>query len=274
MAGQTQSRPLRRTKKPITRVYARDLWQGTHGLVRKQGALLFLMALPFGMADVWLEQSVLKLYPQGIRDLRVVSIASLYVSMSIAYLASAAISTIALPHIEGANAAQLTRRGFGWRQLGSALTIAALAPLGTIAGLAVAIVPGIIVWLSWVAAAPAAAFNGEGPFEAIRHSAHLTWGSRRSLFYVFATVQIVALVLVSAIAVAMGQSVLAPFEDPKPLSRVEAIISGLVETVQIGLSAAICCVAYSKLKTAEKLRAETTGNRGPQSAGLDGPPEH
>src|SRR5664279_600271 len=267
MAGQTQSRPLRRTKKPITRVYARELWQGTHGLVRKQGALLFLMALPFGMADVWLEQSVLKLYPQGIKDLRVVSIASLYVSMSIAYLASAAISTIALPHIEAA-------RGFGWRQLGSALTIAALAPLGTIAGLAVAIVPGIIVWLSWVAAAPAAAFNEEGPFEAIRHSAHLTWGSRRSLFYVFATVQIVALVLVSAIAVAMGQSVLAPFEDTKPLSLVEAIISGLFETFQIGLSAAICCVAYSKLKTAEKLRAETTGNRGPQSAGLDGPPEH
>ena len=255
MGERTQSRQRRRTKKPIARVHARDLWRGTNGLVRKQGAKLFLMALPFGMASMWLEQAMLKSCPQGTRDLRVVSIASLYGSMVMTYLANAAISTLALPHIEAASVAQSMQSGVGLRRLGSVLTIAVLAPLGTIAGLAVAVVPGVVAWLSWVVAAPAAAFDGEGPFEAFRHSARLTWGSRRSLFYVFATVQIVTMVVVSTIAIAMGQSVLAPFEDPKPLSPLEAIISGLVETVQIGLCAAICCVAYSRLRSAEKTSA-------------------
>jgi hypothetical protein len=239
-------------RQPIARVRARDLWRGTNGLVRNQGARLFLMALPFGLASVWLDQAILKSYPQGIRDLRVVSIASLYGSMVITYLANAAIAIIALPHIDAAGVAQSTQSGLGLKRLGSVLSIAVLAPLGTISGLAVAVVPGIVAWLSWVIAAPAAAIDGEGPFEAFRHSARLTWGSRRSLFYVYAMVQIMVLVLASTMAVAMGQSVLAPFEDPKPLSPLEAIISGLVETVQIGLCAAICCVAYSKLRLAEK----------------------
>jgi hypothetical protein len=226
--------------------------------MKTRGASLTLLALPFGMASEWLEQSILNLYPGKIGDSRLAAIVSLYGSMVITYLACAAISTIALPHIEETSQGHWRVDQVRWRQFGSVLTIAAVAPIGTIAGLAAAMVPGIIVWLSWVVAAPTALWKEEGALQALRHSARLTWGSRRSLFYVFATLQFATFVVTVALTLAMGRSLQSLFDDPKPLSLLETTIAGLVETLQIALSATICCVAYAKLTAAEELDVKAT----------------
>jgi hypothetical protein len=222
------------------------------------GASLILLTLPFGMASAWLEQSILTLYPRLIGDSRLVAIVSLYGSMVITYLACAAISTVALPQLDERCKRRWEGHGVGWRQVGPVLTIAVVAPIGTIAGLAAAMVPGIIVWLSWVVATPMALWKGEGALQALRHSARLTWGSRRSLFYVFATIQFATFIVSSALTIAMGHSLLSLFDDPKPVSPLETTIAGLVETLQIAFSATICCVAYARLTVAEELDVKAT----------------
>jgi hypothetical protein len=253
MAAQRRSKNSRRARRPVAHVYARELWHGTARLLQARGASLLLLALPFGIASALLEQSILNSYPREIGDSRLAAILSLYGSMVITYLACAAISTLALPHIDETGKGRWKPYGVKWRQVGAVLTIAAVAPIGTIAGLAAAIVPGVIIWLSWVVAAPTALWKVEGPIQALRHSARLTWGSRRSLFYVFATIQFAIFVVTSAFTLAMGHSLQSLFDDPKPLSPLEMTMAGLAETVQIVLTAAVCCVAYAKLTVAEEL---------------------
>ena len=258
MVAHEHSRKPRRTRKQFAQVRARELWLGAARLMQTRGASLTLLALPFGMASAWLEQSILGLHPGEIGDSRLAAIVSLYGSMVITYLACAAISTVALPHIEETSHGRWKVDIIRWRRVGPVLTIAAVAPIGTIAGLAAAMVPGIIVWLSWVVAAPTALWKQESALQALLHSARLTWGSRRSLFYVFAMVQFATFIVTAALTFAMGHSLQSLFDDPKPLSSLETTIAGLVETLQIALSATICCVAYAKLTAAEDVHAKAT----------------
>jgi hypothetical protein len=209
------------------------------------------MALPFGMASIWLEQSLLGLSPRIIKDQRAAAILAFYGSVALAYVAYAVIAAVAMPQWVRTKQSTVRVLPFGARNLLSVLTIAFVAPLGTIAGLAAAVIPGIVVWVSWVLAAPMAATTGEGPFLAMRRSARLTWGSRRSLFYVFATVQVSVLVLSGLIAAAMGQPVWAPLDDPKPLSALESLLGGLIEALQIAVSGTACCAAYARLISSE-----------------------
>ena len=65
-------------------------------------------------------------------------------------------------------------------------------------------------------------------------------------------------IVTAALTLAMGHSLQSLFDDPKPLSPLETTIAGLVETLQIALSATICCVAYAKLTAAEELDADAT----------------
>ena len=236
------------TRGPLAEVGARELWRDTGQLFKRRGAQLVLAVLPFGVASIGFEQSILKCYPRCIADLRVVSMASFYVSVLLGYFAVAAVSTIAVPYFGAASRPPPKFVGFRWRQLGAIAAIAGLAPLCTLAGLAVAIVPGIIVWLGWVASVPAATMDGLGPLEAMRQSMRVTWGSRWSLFYVFAVIQCCALVLPLIIAMATGQSLGSVFQEPKPLSLGEALSATLMETAQIALSASICCATFVRLK--------------------------
>lgn len=252
------SRKPRRTRRPFARLRARALWREVARLIQTRGASLFLLALPFGMVSAWVEQFILNSYPREIKDSRLAAIVSLYGAMVITYLACAAISTLALPHIEQTREGRWKLHRVTWRQVGAVLTVAAVAPIGTIAGLAAAMVPGIIIWLSWVVAAPAALWKNEGALRALKYSARLTWGSRRSLFYVFATIQFATFVVSSALTLAMGHSLQSLFDDPKPLSTLETVIAGLLETLQIALTAAIVCVAYAKLTAAEELAVKAT----------------
>lgn len=196
--------------------------------MKTRGAKVTLLALPFGMASAWLERLIINSHPVERGDSRAAAFISFYGSMVITYLACTAISIIALPYVEEVRPGHSKPRRISWKQVGALLTIATVAPIGTIAGLAAAVIPGIIVWLSWVVAAPAAVWKEQGAFEALRHSARLTWGSRRALFYVFATIQITTFVLGSAITLALGHSVQSIFDDPTPLSPLETMMSGLL----------------------------------------------
>jgi hypothetical protein len=221
-------------------------------VLQASAAQVLAMALPFGVASLWLEQTMLGLSPRVIKDQRAAAILAFYGTMAIAYVAYAAIARVVLPRWARRTGCPVKVVPFNGKHLVSVLTIAVMAPLGTIAGFAAAVIPGVIVWLSWVVAAPMAATSHEGPFQAMRRSARLTWGSRRSLFYVFAMVQVSVLVLSGLGAAAMGQPVWAPLDDPKPLSALESLIGGLVETLQLAVSGALCCAAYARLQATER----------------------
>ncbi len=237
----------RSRRKPVAQVRAREFAQWAIQLVKSHGLGLFLMALPFGMGSVWLEQALLRFHPVTIRDMRVIAIVSVYGSSVIGYLANAALASFAFPRAEALVGVESSGVRFHWARLLSLGIVAALAPLGCIAGLAVAVVPGVVIWLSWVLAAPAVAISGKGPFDALRFSARLTWGSRWSLFYCFGVVQALMIGLSCAVAVASGQSAASLLQDAKPLSLSEAVVNGLLESLQVTLFGALCCVAYAKL---------------------------
>jgi hypothetical protein len=242
-------------RKPVARVRAREFAQLAVQLVKRHGLGLFLMALPFGMASVWVEQAWLRLHPVMIRDMRVVAIVSVYGSSVIGYLANAVLASFAVPRAEALLGVRSSGARFQWVRLLSLGIVAALAPLGCIAGLAVAVVPGVVIWLSWVLAAPAVAVSGKGPFDALRFSARLTWGSRWSLFYCFGFVEALMIGLSCAVAVASGQSAASLLQDAKPLSASEAVVNGLLESLQVALFGALCCVAYAKLYDAYRKMA-------------------
>jgi hypothetical protein len=251
MAPPRERRGKKRIKRNVTRVSAMQFWRDVARLLQTSGASVFAVALPFGMASIGLEQLLLGLSPRVIKDQRAAAILAFYGSMAVAYVAYAAIVAVALPRWARATANPVRISPFRTRHLLSVLIIALVAPLGTIAGLAAAVIPGIVVWLSWVLAAPLAAATGEGPLKAMRRSARLTWGSRRSLFYVFASVQVSVLVLSGLSAAAMGQPVWAPLDDAKPLTASESLLGGLIECLQIAVSGAVYCAAYARLVKSE-----------------------
>jgi hypothetical protein len=206
------------------------------------------------MGSLWLEQTALRLFPGVVKDQRAAAILAFYASLLTGYLAYAAI-TVAVAQQVAAVDAVTPKGAVHWRRLGSVLVIATIAPLGTMAGLAAAVIPGMIVWLSWVLAVPVAATTDQGPFAAMRLSARMTWGSRRSLFFLFAAVQLATLVLSAMVAVAMGQPIWAALEDSPPVSAFESILGGLVESLQLAVSGAICCAAYLRLRSTDVHRA-------------------
>jgi hypothetical protein len=232
---------------PAKRLVLQDLLQSALSSFKCNGAGILALALPFALATVWLEQSILSRHPVAKQDARMFAVLSIYGTCVIGYLADATISIFVFRTLESSLGTHLKSVQFRWQNLISIFIIACLAPLGTIAGLAVAIFPGVILWLSWLFAAPAAAVSGKGPFEAFRHSARLSWGSRRTLFYAFALTYICAELLTSAIVVAMGQPAFTIFQDPKPLSRWEMVLTTLIDTVQIGFCGVLCSIAYAKL---------------------------
>ncbi len=212
-------------------------------LTRIHGLRIGVMALPFGMATLWFEQMALRLYPAAIKDQRAAAVLSFYGSLVIASLAYATIVRAVVTNTKNDGAPQPA----GWRCWGSVAVIAILTPLGTMAGLAAALVPGIILWLSWMLAGPVAAVTGSGPFAAMRWSARSTWGSRRSLFCLSAVVHLSTLVISILVALGMGQSVWAPLEETTSFSTLEAITAGLVESLQLAASGVISCSAYQLL---------------------------
>ena len=247
------------SRRPIARLGFGDWLRSTVQLIKQRGLGLLAMALPFAMASVWLEQSIQGCYPNSIRDLRIVVILSTYATGSVSYVASGLICRFALPFVGVPMGARATATAFTWRHLASLLAISLLAPLGFIAGLVVAVVPGIVIWLSWVVAAPIAAIEGKGPIDALRFSARLTWGSRRSLFYGFAAVQVLTLIAILVPAVVTGQGVAALFQDPAPLTPVEALLNGLVESLQVAMSGALCCAAYASLRRTDAMSLPNAG---------------
>ncbi len=208
---------------------------------------IWATALPFGMASLWLEQAALGTYPGTIKDQRAAAILALYAAMFVSYLAYAAIAVVARGNRSAVDGTAGSRRPSLMRRLGSVAIIATIAPLGTIAGLAAAVVPGIVLWVSWVLAAPLAGTTGEAPFAALRRSARMTWGSRRALFYLFAGVQLATFAASAAIAVVLGQPVWAALEDSKPPSGLESLFGGLVASLQLAASGAICSAGYARL---------------------------
>jgi hypothetical protein len=245
-------------KKPVAHVRAREFAHLAVQLVKRRGLGLYLMALPFGMAYVWLEQALLQLQPAMIRDMRVVAIVSVYGSSVIGYLANAVLASFAYAKAENLVGVERSGAPFQWGRLLSLGMVALLAPLGCIAGLAVAVVPGVVIWLSWVLAAPAVAISGKGAFAAIRYSARLTWGSRWALLYCFGFVEVLVIGLSCAVAVASGGSAASLLQDARPLSPGEALVNGLIESLQAALFGALCCVAYARLHGAHQKMAART----------------
>ncbi len=247
-------------KQPVEPISVGDLLRSTLIVVRCHYLRFFLLALPFGLVSVLLEQSIVTVHPTTQQDSRIFAILSFYGTCVLGYLADAIISVFAIQYVDNRRGAKRGIASLKWQRLGSILVIAILAPLGTIAGLAVAVVPGVILWLSWSVAAPAAAIAGEGPFEAIRHSARLTWGSRRALLYTFTVMYVCTEGALFSIGVAMGQSVTSLLQDSRPLSPAEILVYIVVDTIQIALGGALCCVAYAKLLVARGEIARAANN--------------
>lgn len=256
MVPRTTSRRPRRRRRPIVQLRAREILSGVAKLGKKHAIGLLLVAVPFAIAAVLVEQTLLNACPKLIRDIRVASMLAFYGTTAIAYAAMAAVAAFAVPRLEprgSANAFSL--------KLGNTFTVLLLslvAPVGIFAGLAVAIVPGIIISLSWCVAPALVVLSGTSVRTALQQSSRLTWGSRRTLFYVFATAYVLFTALSCVSAVLMGRSLSEALFDPTPPSGPELIVDCLFEVVQMAFNGAVSAIFFAAAANAERHAAETT----------------
>jgi hypothetical protein len=241
----------RRKRRPVVQLRARDIFSHVAVVVRKHWLGLLLVSLPFALAAGGLEQSLLNAYPRHIHDIRAASILAFYGTTAIAYLAMAAISIFVWPRIHD-NATLFTEPLTARRGL-AVLGLALVAPLGVLAGLAVAIIPGIIISLSWCLAPAASTLRGESVSGGLSHSARLTWGSRWSLFFVFASGYVAMVALSCVSAVLMGRSVGQALSDITPPSAPQAIVDGLLQVLQIAFNGTVATTFFAAALKGERL---------------------
>lgn len=239
-----------RRRRPVVHLRARDISSQVVALARKHGLGLVLVALPFALVEVGVEQVILNAYPRVIHDLRAASLLAFYGESVVGYLAMAAIALFAWPRIQ--TQSTTLKEPFNVRQ---GLTLAALAlaaPFGIVAGLVVAIVPGIIMSLSWCVAPATAAVRGESVRGALRHSARLTRGSRSSLLRVFAAAYGAVFVLSCVSAMMMGRSLSEALFDPSLPTTPDLVIDGLLQVLQLAFNGTVSVAFFAAALKAEQ----------------------
>lgn len=142
------------------------------------------------------------------------------------------------------------------RMRGQWLPLIGVCLVGAIAttiGLALLIVPGILVYLAWFVAAPVAVLERADVGTALRRSALLTRGQWGRIFGIAAACVAVTFVLNLAVASLVGQ--LLTGLSPVGALLVSELVSAVVSVFAAGWAGAVCALTYIDLR----IRRENLG---------------
>lgn len=132
---------------------------------------------------------------------------SLFIKLLVGVVMHAAVTRIVLDHATGERATVLQCLTTVGRALLPLFALAVLKWVGIMAGLAALIIPGVLIWVMWMVAAPALIAERRGVIGSLRRSANLTRGVRWPVFGLELAVLALSLVITAAINVfglAMG----------------------------------------------------------------------
>ncbi len=122
------------------------------------------------------------------------------------------------------------------------LAISFLVWLGTFVGLILLIVPGVILWLGWVAAVPVRVQEGLGVLASMKRSRALAKGSKWRIFWLF-------LILILALAVLQGLlGLLAYLTAAVAPGLLVSIVSALLQSVVTGVIVIASAATYVELR--------------------------
>jgi len=118
----------------------------------------------------------------------------------------------------------------GLRFAPALIGVAILVTLGTMIGMFLLIVPGVILFLMWSVATPAVVVDQRGVIHALRRSAELTKGARWKIFALFLVVLVAYWLLATAFAMfGLGDPALA--EGAPSLSPTQLIGTAILGTI-------------------------------------------
>ena len=136
-----------------------------------------------------------------------------------------------------------------WPLLGLSIVCA----VGILLGCVLLIVPGVILGLTWSAAAPALVLEGRGVFDSIKRSADLTRGKRWSIFLLFFLVILVVVIVEMVLLAIFGGFRNLVSAQP---SIASTVISSLLSVITVPFGAVLTTALFDALRGGEAYGAE------------------
>lgn len=131
----------------------------------------------------------------------------------------------------------------GLRRTGPVIGTAICAGLGTMLGLFLLVVPGLILLTMWYVALPACVLENVGPFEALSRSGFLTKGSRWKVFGIALVIGILAMIATLVLTAVLGFAI----------GWIGVIVASYISNVLVySFGSVVAAVLYHDLRVAKE----------------------
>lgn len=161
----------------------------------------------------------------------------------VAGLAAVPVSRAAVGRPAGAVGSRTRMTG---RQLLTLVVLAVVVAVGTVVGLALLVVPGVLLYLAWFVAAPALVLEKASPAVALRRSMTLTQGAWGRLFGLSAA--LLAMTLAVTLLVSVLVAPLVQQASAVTALVVSDVVGALLAMLTVGWTGTAAAVAYVDLR--------------------------
>jgi hypothetical protein len=217
-------------------------------------AIAFLLGAAPQTAIAYYQQTLATSMRLGLvrpRDYFIVVILATIANMLLSLIVQGGLVRATISAAEGRRASFADCVATGLRRALPVLGVAIVLGLGTIVGLVLLIVPGVIVYIMWSVAIPVTVVERRGVFGSLGRSAALTRGARGPIFALTVLVWVVILAagMVSGaamVAIYGLQGLGAALRDGVPLGFL--IVNGLIGTLVAVFTSAVPTALYVELR--------------------------
>lgn len=239
----------------IGNVFSRAMAAMSGAAVTIFGISFLFGAIPQAIWGVILPTLIVGMQPGDFGPAMVIMGLGGFVILAFSLLAQGALVRATIDHAEGRSTSIGQAIGTGAVMILPLLGLALLMMIGMAIGMLLLFVPGIIVFLMWIVAAPVLVEERPGIIGALRRSRELTKGSKWKIFGLFLVMMILLWIVMMVVGVAAvgtgtaGVLVAGPAATPSLL----AVGVGLVfNTLFIGFWSTMINALYIELRTAKE----------------------